>query len=159
MKRQGSCGFTLIEMLVVVVITAILASIGLPLMELAHRRAKEEELRHSLREIRDAIDRYKALSDAGSISRAADGSGYPPTLAALTQGVPNLRSPGGDKIYILRRIPVDPFSANPDVQPENSWLTRSYASPPTDPKPGKDVFDVYSASQDVGLNGVPYGNW
>jgi general secretion pathway protein G len=52
----------------------------------------------------------------------------------------------------LRRLPADPF--NP-----GSWGLRSYDSPPADPKPGKDVFDVYSMSDRTGLNGVAYRQW
>jgi general secretion pathway protein G len=152
-------GFTLVEMLVVIAIMAILASIGLPLAELSRRRTQEEDLRRSLREIRTAIDDYKRLADAGAIRRAADASSYPPNLAVLYEGIADLRSTQGMKIYLLRRLPRDPFASGDIDSAAETWRTRSYASPPDDPKPGKDVFDVHSQSTGVGMNGVPYRNW
>lgn len=151
-------GFTLVEMLVVVVIVSVLASIALPLAELAHKRTKEEQLARALREIRDALDAYKRASDEGRIARAADASGYPPTLSALVDGVEDARSPTRASIYFLRRIPRDPW-ARDDLEAARSWGLRSYASPANDPRPGSDVFDVYSTSEDVGLDGRPYRIW
>lgn len=152
-------GFSLIELLVVIAIMAVLASIGLPLAELSHRRTQEEDLRRSLREIRTAIDAHKRLVDLGSIQRAADASGYPAQLAALTRGVVNAKSPAGTRIYLLRQLPRDPFAPSSIPVPADTWAVRSYASPPDDPKPGKDVYDVHSDAAGVGLNGVPYRNW
>ena len=105
-----------------------------------------------LAEIRTAIDAYKHAADDGVIERAADASGYPPTLAALVDGVAEKRNPDGTKVYFLRRVPADPMSGE-------EWGLRSYASSATEPQPGKDVFDVFSKSADVGLNGVPYREW
>jgi general secretion pathway protein G len=151
-------GFSLIELVVVLAILAVLASIGLPLAELAHRRTQEEDLRRSLREIRSALDAYKRLVDQGSIQKAADGSGYPPTLDVLVAGVADARSPQGAKIYLLRQMPRDPFAAE-GAKAAESWALRSYASSPDDPKSGADVFDVHSRSSGMGLNGVPYREW
>lgn len=151
-------GFSLIELVVVLAILAVLASVGLPLAELAHRRTQEEDLRRSLREIRSALDAYKRLVDQGSIQRPADGSGYPPSLDVLVSGVPDARSPRGTKIYLLRQLPRDPFAPE-GVNALESWSLRGYASGPDDPKPGNDVFDVHSRSNAVGLNGVPYREW
>lgn len=146
------------ELLVVVAIMSVLASIGLPLAELSHQRNKEEELRRGLRQIRSAIDAYKRLTDLGSIQRAADGSGYPPSLEALVEGVVDARSPHGAKLYLLRVLPRDPFA--PEATPAaKTWSRRSYASPPEDPKPGQDVFDVHSMSSGSGLNGLAYKTW
>jgi general secretion pathway protein G len=158
MRSRTGSGFSLIELLVVVAIMGVLASIGFPLAELAQRRAKEEELRRSLREIRTAIDSYKQLVDLGSIQRAADGSGYPPTLDVLVNGVVDAKSPRGAKLYLLRALPRDPFAPR-EVAAAETWSPRSYASPPDDPKPGKDVFDVHSTSNGVGLNGLAYRTW
>jgi general secretion pathway protein G len=145
-------GFTLIELMITLAILALLASIGLPLAEVTVQRNKEQELRHALREVREAIDAYKRAGDEGRIERAADASGYPPTLAALTDGVKDKTKTDETKVYFLRRIPADPVSGE-------AWGLRSYASPASDPKPGKDVYDIYSRSEEMGLNGVPHKEW
>jgi len=157
-RASQRSGFSLVEMLVVVAIVSLLAAIAAPLTELAARRTKEEELRRALREIRDALDAYKRLVDAGHIARNVDDSGYPPDLAVLEAGVVEARIASGNKLYLLRRVPRDPF-APADVPAEKTWGLRSYQSPPDDPRPGKDVFDVHSMSNDVGLNGVEYRLW
>jgi len=144
-------GFTLIEMLIVVAIVALLASVAAPLAELGYQRGKEQELRHALREIRGAIDAWKRAADDGKIERKADESGYPPSLAALVEGVQDKTTPEKSKLYFLRRIPKDPLGGE--------WGLRSYASPADSPQAGKDVYDVYSRSDDTGLNRVPYREW
>jgi general secretion pathway protein G len=151
-------GFTLIELVITVAIVAILASAALPLAQLAMQRTKEQELRTALRQIREAIDTYKQAADEGRIEKKADASGYPPNLAVLVSGVEDIKKPDKPKIYFLRRLPRDPFA--PDyAEAKESWALRSYESPPDDPHEGKDVFDVYSHSEGVGLNGVPYKEW
>ena len=152
-------GFSLIELLVVLAVMTVLTSIGLPLAELSHQRGKEEELRRSLREIRSALDAYKRLADQGAIQRAADASGYPPSLELLVDGVPDARSPKGTKIFLLRKMPRDPFAPSSIPSAAQTWGQRSYISPPNDPKQGQDVFDVYSQAPGLGLNGVPYREW
>lgn len=160
-------GFSLVELLVVIAIVSVLATIGLPLAELAHKRTREEDLRRSLREIRHAIDEYKQMSDLGRIQHTADSSGYPPTLDALVQGVPDAQSPRGEKLYFLRQLPRDPFAPTAETASSaaatnsaaDTWALRSYQSPPNNPQPGRDVFDVHSKSTELGLNGVPYQKW
>ncbi len=152
-------GFTLIEMLIAVAIVAILASVALPLSELAVQRGREQDLRHALREIREAIDAYKRAGDEGRIVRSPDQSGYPSELAVLVEGVTDAKSQSGAKIYFLRRLPRDPFGPAGDGQAGAAWGRRSYESPPDNPRPGKDVFDVYSLSKGTGLNGIPYRQW
>lgn len=151
-------GFTLMELLAVLAILGILASAAFPMAELASRRQKEQDLRYHLRQIRDAIDQYKKLGDEGRIERRLGESGYPRSLDDLVAGVRDLRDPDGRKIYLLRRIPTDPFAAE-GLLGSDSWGKRSYASPPDDPKPGDDVYDVYSRSELTGLGGLPYRKW
>jgi len=155
--RQG--GFTLIELLVTVMIVLALASVALPMTELASQRDKEQQLRRSLREIREALDAYKQAGDDGKIARKALDSGYPPSLEALTDGVPDARSTTGAKFYFIRRIPRDPFFVDPDVPAASTWGRRSYASSGDEPKAGSDVYDVYSTSTAIGMNGIPYREW
>lgn len=152
-------GFTLIELVVTVAIIGILAAGAMPLAELGAQRAKESELRVALRQIRNGLDAYKTASDAQRIERKVGASGYPPNLASLVNGVPDAADPSGRPIYFLRRIPRDPFYADPSVPAEKTWGKRSYASPPGAPREGADVFDVYSLSERAGLNGVPYREW
>ncbi|HWI36527.1 MAG TPA: type II secretion system protein [Burkholderiales bacterium] len=145
-------GFTLIELVITVAIVALLASVALPLAEVTVQRNKEKDLRVALREIRTAIDAYKRAGDEGVIEKKADESGYPPTLAVLVEGVPDKRKTDGTKLYFLRRVPADPVSGE-------DWGLRSYASSPTEPQAGKDVFDVFSRSAERALNGTTYREW
>jgi general secretion pathway protein G len=156
-KKRAAFGFTLIELLISVAIVATLAVGATSLIENSVRRAKEFELRSDLRQIREAIDAYKRASDNGSVAHSIDSSGYPPNLEILVSGVADAKSPLRRKIYFLRRLPSDPMA---DAESGNQgWGLRSYASDPDDPQPGRDVFDVYSTSPKVGLNGVPYSKW
>jgi general secretion pathway protein G len=152
-------GFTLIELVITVAIVAILASVALPLNELVVQRAKEQDLRRSLREVREAIDAYKQASDEGRIQKKVGESGYPRRLEELFAGVEDQKSPKKEKIYFLRRLPRDPLAGDPALAPVDSWGKRSYASAPDDPREGDDVFDVYSLSSATGINGRPYREW
>lgn len=157
-RKHKTSGFTLVEMVVVVAIVSILASAAIPFVRYGEHRLKERELRHALREIRTAIDAYRKASDEGRIARKVDSTGYPPDLAALTDGVADAKTPDGRKIYFLRRIPRDPF-APPDTPGNDMWGLRSYASSPNEPKAGDDVFDVYSLNPGNASNGAPYRDW
>ena len=152
-------GFTLIELAVTVAIVGLLASIAVPTAEIVVQRNQEQELRQTLREIRRALDAYKQAVDEGRVVGKVGESGYPPNLKVLVDGVEDMRSPDKNKIYFLRRIPRDPLDSETDRQPEETWGLRSYASEPDDPAEGADVFDVYTRSAGIGLNGVPYKQW
>lgn len=161
MRGVGSNrGFTLIELVITVAIVGLLTTVALPMAELGVQRAREHELRSALREIRTALDAYKDAVDDGRIERLLGKSGYPPSLDTLVDGVADIKDPAGkSRIYFLRRIPRDPMYADPGAPDAQTWGKRSYASSADEPMEGEDVFDVYSLSSGVGLNGIPYRNW
>lgn len=152
-------GFTLIEMLVVVVILSVLASAAYPLAKLQAQREREQEMRLALRQIRTALDAYKQAHDEGRMLKRIGASGYPGHLDDLVNGVEDASSPDKKKLYFMRRLPRDPMHADSSVPAAQTWGLRSYASSPDEPKEGEDVFDVYSLSSRTGLNGIPYREW
>ncbi|MHB0975275.1 MAG: type II secretion system protein [Thiobacillus sp.] len=156
-RRSG--GFSLIELMVTLAILALLASMAVPFAQLVQQRHKETELREALRQIRTALDAYKQSVKDGRVASPADGSGYPPDLDVLWQGVSDKTKPDAGRLYFLRRLPRDPFYPDTAAPPAETWGLRSYESPPDAPAPGRDVFDVYSLSPATGLNGVPYREW
>jgi general secretion pathway protein G len=152
-------GFTLIELAITVAIVALLSTMALPLVQLTVQRVKEQELKAALREIRSGLDVYKLASDQGRVQTEAGASGYPPTLEALVVGVEDARDPEAARIYFLRRVPRDPFFPDGSVTASQTWGLRSYQSPPEDPQPGDDVYDVHSLSAGTALDGSLYRDW
>ena len=150
-------GYSFVELLVVTTIVLILASAVQPLARVTIQRQKESELRRALRDMRDAIDKFKDAADQGMIpsTELKSGSeGYPPDLETLVDGVSVANDASGRKLKFLRRVPVDPITG------EAEWGLRSYQDEPdSDSWGGENVFDVYSLSEGVGLNGVPYREW
>jgi general secretion pathway protein G len=158
-KRPAERGFTLVEMVMTVAIVGILASAAMPLASLVSQRNKEQDLRQSLMQIRQAIDEHRRQFDSGKIAKSIGDTGFPKSLKDLTEGVIDQTSPDKKRILFLRRLPRDPLHNDPSVKPEDTWGLRSYDSPPDDPSSGKDVFDIYSLDKGVGLNGIPYSKW
>jgi general secretion pathway protein G len=102
--------------------------------------------------------------DEGRIAKSIEQSGYPPNLEVLVDGVVDIKDPAKRKLKFLRRIPTDSVSAsahhaNDYSQKEYRWGLRSYISEFDNPQEGEDVYDVYSLSQQTGINGVPYSQW
>lgn len=151
--KRSTAGFTLAEMVTVAAVLSILASVALPVVKYTAKRAKEAELRHDLRTMRDAIDEYKRYSDNGLIPVDLGTDGYPKELEVLVEGV-DVVGQVDKKVKFLRRIPIDPMTG------EAEWGLRSYQDDwDSDSWGGEDVYDVYSLSEGVGLNGVPYRLW
>ncbi len=159
--RQGARrrGFTLIELLVTLVILGLLAALAIPSAQVTIQRRNEQELRHALHEIRKGIDAYKQAYDEGRIPKALNSTGYPKSLDLLVEGVADQRNPKRSKIFFLRRVPRDPFNPDAALGDAETWGKRSYASEANEPREGDDVYDVFSNSDKVGLNGIPYKKW
>lgn len=157
--QRAGAGFTLIELVITVAILALLSTVALPMAEVAAQRSREQDLRIALRQIREAIDAYKVAYDEGHILQKVDASGYPPTLEVLVEGVSDAKSPLERKMYFLRRLPRDPFATDASLTAAETWGKRSYASGPDEPQEGDDVFDVFTLSRGIGLNGVAYREW
>jgi general secretion pathway protein G len=150
-RRAG--GFTLAEMVMVAAVLAILAAVTLPIAKYTSKRSKELDLRQHLREMRSAIDEYKRYSDSGLIPVDLNTEGYPKKLEILIEGV-DVVGQINKKVKFLRRIPVDPMTG------EDEWGMRSYQDKPDETSwGGENVYDVFSLSEGVGLNGVPYAKW
>ena len=131
----------------------------MPLAELTVKRGREQELKVALREIRTAIDAYKKAAGQGHIELDAEATGYPPTLEVLVTGVEDAASLDKRMIYFLRRLPRDPQFPDGSVPAAETWGVRSYASSPTEPQAGDDVYDVYSLATGQALDGSSYREW
>ena len=154
-KEQG---LTLIELVIALAILSVLAAAVLPMAEVTVKRGKEIELRRSLRIVRTAIDDYKADFDKAvqqkKIIASISDTGYPDSLETLLEG----NDWGGLYPYrkkYLRRIPRDPFDRY-----EEGWGLRSLEDDPdTTVWGGDNIYDVYSQSEGLGLDGTPYNTW
>jgi general secretion pathway protein G len=144
---------TLLELIVACLILAVLSTAALPVAKYKIIRPKEVELRRSLREIRNAIDRYKDLADRSLIRTSVGSEGYPPDLETLVKGV-EYGSSGVQKVRFLRRIPIDPMIGRAE------WNLQSVQDDPDSTSwGGGNVFDVHSKSAGVALDGSKYADW
>jgi general secretion pathway protein G len=154
-------GFTILELMVCALLMSVLALVAIPVSERQVQRTKERELKTALREIRGGLDAYRRAVAEGRIERAGNESGYPKNLRDLELPIRDAKTAaeGAIPLRILRRLPRDPWAVDPLAKAEETWGVRSYVSSATQPKPGADVFDVFSLSPKIGLNGIPYREW
>lgn len=154
-KVNSQSGMTLLELIIACSILLILASAALPVARFTVVRQREAELHQDLREMRNAIDRYKDLADRNMIRTEIGSEGYPPDLQSLVKGVA-LGGAGasGKNIRFLRRVPVDPMTGKAE------WGMRSVQDDPdSNSWGGSNVFDVFSKSQGTALDGTKYSDW
>jgi general secretion pathway protein G len=152
-NRKLQAGMTLLELIIATGILMVLSTAALPTIRFLIIRPKERELHRELREMRDAIDRYKDYSDKNLIRVKVGSEGYPPDLDTLVKGV-NIGATDTQKVRFLRRLPIDPLTGHSD------WGLRSVQDDPdSDSWDGSNVFDVYSKSQGVALDGTRYTDW
>jgi len=150
-RRDSERGFTLLELIIAATILSILTMMALPLARITIQREREKELRHDLWEMRDAIDRYKDAADRQAFQTKVDSFGYPPDLDELVKGV---SIQGDKKVRFLRSIPLDPMTNTKE------WGMRSMQDDPdSDSWGGQAVFDVYSKSTGIALDGTKYKDW
>lgn len=154
-RRSAQSGMTLLELIIACAILLILSSAALPVARFTVVRQREKELRLDLRELRNAIDRYKDLADRNMIRTELGSEGYPPDLQTLVKGVAiGGTGAAGKNIRFLRRIPVDPMTGNTE------WGLRSVQDDPDSTSwGGKNIFDVYSKSTGTALDGTKYSDW
>ena len=130
-RMRSSGGFTLIEVLIVITLIVVLASMGMASYTNSVQRAREAVLREDLFRMRDAIDQYYA-----------DKTKYPQSLQDLVT----------DKY--LREIPKDPITNSADT-----WTTVPAEADAANPTAEPGVYDVKSGSEGTSLDGTKYAEW
>ncbi len=130
-RQRREAGFTLIELVTVILIIGILVAIGLPNYHNAIVQAREATLKEDLFRFREAIDQYQV--DKGK---------YPASLQALV-------SDG-----YLRQLPIDPIT---NAATWKEVMEEIDQDAPSTAEPG--VYDVHSSSEATSLSGTPYAEW
>jgi len=149
-RARPERGFTLLELIIATSILVILSTLAVPMARVTIQRERERQLRIDLWEMRDAIDRYKDAADRGGFQTKVDSQNYPPDLETLVKGV----DVQGKKIRFLRKIPIDPMTGTTE------WGLRSMQDDPdSDSWGGQSVFDVFTKSAGIGLDGTKYKDW
>ncbi len=154
-RQSPEAGLTLLELIIACTILLVLSSAAIPIQRYTVVRQREAELRRDLRDMRDAIDRYKELADSNKIRVKVGSEGYPPDLDSLVKGVPvGGTGAAGHNVRFLRKIPVDPMTGQAD------WGLRAVQDDPDSTSwGGNNIFDVYSNSTGTGLDGTKYSDW
>lgn len=148
-------GLTLIELVVAFTIMLVLTAMAVPLARAKIRVERERELRADLREMRNAIDKYKDYCDAGYLGPMKAGTNcWPESLDQLVKGIKLPTSADGKIIKFLRRVPKDPFTNTTE------WGLRSDQDEPKSTSwGGQNVFDVYTKTEEKASDGTPYSEF
>lgn len=123
-------GFTLIEMIIVMILVSVLAAIAVPAYQAQILRSKETVLQHNLAVIRERLDQHKA-----------DRHKFPESLTALVEA------------GYLKEIPEDPITSSQE------WEEVFSDYNPDEPDAAQGIEDIHSSSAEVGSNGTPYSEW
>jgi len=151
LRRQA--GMTLLELIISCSILLILASAALPIARYTILHKKEKQLRYNLQVIRDAIDRFNDAANSQQIRTEPSTQNYPPDLETLVKGV-TIGNTGDKTIRFLRKIPIDPMTGKAD------WGLRGVGDEYDSTHwGGKNVFDVYSNSSAIAIDGTRYSDW
>jgi general secretion pathway protein G len=148
-------GFTIAELITVVAIVGILASVAVPMARFGYRRQKELTLKQRLQKLANAIDQYHELRARGVIKVPPKfGQGeYPQTLDELLKPVELI---DGKKLHFLRPTDlIDPITGR------SEWRTVSSSDEPGAMSSNQDnVWDVHSTSTALSLDGkTRYSEW
>ncbi len=155
--RRHERGVTYLELVATAAILVVLASAILPMGRVAVQRTRELELRRDLRNLREAINRYKNAVDQGLIGGTdvkVGSEGYPPDLETLVKGVNRVGATTERKLKFLRRIPTDPMTGTKE------WGVRCYQdAADATTWCGENVWDVYTKRTAKGRDGTDYNTW
>ena len=152
-RKFNRAGMTLLELILACSILLILTSAALPIARYTIVHKTGSGAAYDLRQMRDAIDRYKDLADRNLIRIEVGSEGYPPDLETLVKGV-QLGAGNDRKIRFLRKIPMDPMTG------QTEWnLIAVQDDPDSTSWGGKNVFDVHSKSQGTASDGTKYSDW
>jgi general secretion pathway protein G len=167
----ASPGVTLLELVVTLAIITVLASIALPLAKMNAKRTRELDLRQQLRIVRQAIDQFHIdwnragpmligdlCKDNQLACKEVSGDfGYPVSLDVLLEvklSGEKATVSGVDVRRYLRTIPIDPMTKSTE------WGLRCYRDDPdANSWCGDDIFDLYTTSDEMALDGTDYRDW